>query len=255
MTLDKNSVYRLLDVLDHQGHSRVESRKLYRDRVGCLATDLHRDGNTLRMTFVRDPAGNLIKRYLHTSTVVSLEERSGLLVIKTLNSVYTLEPVEAQVLAEVPDVFPEVILGKPYEGELIELYLMEDNDHFCKGIYWDAHRAAHSLELLRHMGMLVDSCLLRDPCGEPERFYCRYYLQLPGEVEFYDTLYGQQDYSIPILIHNCGTIPLNILLAGYGRVGTVDPGRAALFRLDCSGKAEIPSCTHLPESPSDMPQS
>lgn len=255
MTLDKNAVYRLLDVLDHQGHSRVESRKLYRDRVGCLAHDLHRDGNTLRMTFVRDPAGNLIKRHLHTSTVVGLEEQRGLLVVKTLNSMYLLEPVEPQVLAENPDVFPAALLGEPYEGELIELYLMEEGDHFCKGIYWDAHRAAHSLELLRHVGMVVDSCLLRDPCGEPERFYCRYYLELPEKVEFYDTLYGQQDYSIPILIHNCGTIPLHILLAIYGEVGTVDPGKAALFRLDCSGKGEKPSCTYLPQSPSHRPQS
>lgn len=255
MTLDRNAVYRLLDVLDHQGHSRVESRKLYRDRVGCLATDLYWSGKTLRMTFVRDPAGNLIKRHLHTSRVVGLEEQGGLLAVKTLNSVYLLEPVEPQILAEIPDVFPSALLGEPYAGELVELYLMEDGDHFCKGIYWDARRAAHPLELLRHVGMVVDSCLLRDPCGEPERFYCRYYLELPEKVEFYDTLYGQQDYSIPILIHNCGTIPLHILLAIYGEVGTVDPGKAALFRLDCSSKGEKPSCTHLPQSPSDRPQS
>lgn len=236
MTLDRNAAYRLKDVQDYEGNSRVESRKLYRDRVGCLATDLHRDGETLRMTFVRDPAGNFIKRHLHTSRVVCLEERDGLLVVKTLYSVYLLEPVGAESLAGVPDIFPAAVLDEPYEGELIELYLMEENDHFGKGIYWDAQGNAHPLAVTHHLGMVVDSCLIFDPQEGPERFYGRYYLQSPGEVEFYDTLYGQQDYSVPILIHNCGTIPLTISLEGYGQMGRVDPGAAALFRLGRTGE-------------------
>lgn len=84
--------------------------------------------------------------------------------------------------------------------------------------------------------MVVDSCLIFDPREGPERFYGRYYLQSPGEVEFYDTLYGQQDYSVPMLIHNCGTIPLAISLEGYGQMGKVDPGAAVLFRLGQAGE-------------------
>lgn len=240
MTLDRNAAYRLKDVQDYEGHSRVQSRKLYRDRVGCLATDLHWDGDTLRMTFVRDPAGRLIKRHLHTSRVVCLEERKGQLAVKTLNSVYLLEPAGADALADVPDVFPAEVLDGSCEGELIELYLMEENDHFCKGTYWDARGTAHPLAVCRHVGMVVDSCLLCDAREETGRFYGRYYLQSPGQVEFYDTLYGQQDYSVPMLIHNCGTIPLTICLEGYGQAGTVDPGKAALFRLDRPGNTGTP---------------
>ena len=248
MTLDRNAACRLLDVQDHEGHSRVESRKLYRDRVGCLATDLHRVGATLCMTFVRDPAGGLIQRHLNTSTVIGMEEQNGLLMVKTLNSVYLLEPVGA--LDEVPDVFPEDVLDEGYAGELIELYLSEENDHFRKGTYWNERRAAHPLEVRHHLGMVVDSCLIREADGASGRFYGRYYLNASGKVEFYDTLYGQQDYSVPILIHNCGTIPLAICLEGRGTVGTVDPGKAALFRLDRPGGTEKPRPDD-PVSPKD----
>lgn len=240
MTWDRKAAYRLTDVQDHQGHSRVESRKLYRDRVGCLATDLHWDGPTLRMTFVRDGAGNYIKRHLHTSTVLGVEERDGLLAVKTENSVYLLEPAGEAVPPEPPLCFPADALGEGYKGELIELYLMEENDHFAKGTYWDARGTAHPLGVSRHLGTVVDSCLLYREDGEPGQYYGRYYLESPGEVEFYDTLYGQQDYSVPILIHNCGTIPLTISLEGYGQAGTVDPGKAALFRLDRSGAGQNP---------------
>ena len=40
----------------------------------------------------------------------------------------------------------------------------------------------------------------------------------------------------PMLIHNCGTIPLTISLEGYGQMGRVDPGAAILFRLDRTGE-------------------
>lgn len=232
MTPDRKGAYRLMDVQDYEGHSRVQCRKLYQDRVGCLATDLHWDGDVLRMTFVRDPAGHLIKRHLRTSRVLCLEERDGLLAVKTLNSVYLLEPVASEALAEVPDLFPAQELDGPWEGELIELWLMEENDHFCKGLYWDAGGTAHPLAVTRHLGMVVDSCLLFDDQEGPGRFYGRYYLESPGQVEFYDTLYGQQDYGVPMLIHNCGTIPLSICREGYGQAGVVDPGKALLFRLD-----------------------
>lgn len=232
MTLDRKAAYRLLDVQDHQGHSRVESRKLYRDRVGCLATDLHWDGPILRMDFVRDPENRWIKRHLHTSRVLALEERDGLLWIRTQNSVYLLEPADARELAEEPARFPAETLEEPYQGELIELYLTDEGDHFCKGIYWDPQGGAHPLAVSRHVGMVVDTCLLCEAEGDLERIYGRYYLQSPGEVEFYDTLYGQQDYAVPMLLHNCGTTPLEICREGYGPMGRVEPGRAALFRLD-----------------------
>ena len=40
MEFDLEQVYRLVDVQDHTGRSKAESRALYRDRVGCLAKRL-----------------------------------------------------------------------------------------------------------------------------------------------------------------------------------------------------------------------
>ena len=42
--------------------------------------------------------------------------------------------------------------------------------------------------------------------------------------------------AAPMLIHNCGTIPLAISLEGYGQMGKVDPGAAVLFRLGQAGE-------------------
>ena len=42
--------------------------------------------------------------------------------------------------------------------------------------------------------------------------------------------------AAPMLIHNCGTIPLTISLEGYGQMGKVDPGAAVLFRLGQAGE-------------------
>lgn len=232
MTLDRKAAYRLTDVQDHRGRSRVESRKLYRDRVGCLATDLHWDGPTLRMVFVRDAGGNFIKRPLHTSTVLGIEETAGRLAVKTLNSVYLLEPVGPDALVEPPDLFPAILPDGTQTEELIELYLSEENDHLCKGLYWDKAGVAHPLTTRIHLGMVVDSCLLYAADEKEERYFARYYLQADDEIQFYDTLYGQQDYSVPLLIHNCGTVPLTISREWYGQVGTVAPGDKALFRLD-----------------------
>lgn len=232
MTLDRNAAYRLTDVQDHQGNSRVESRKLYRDRVGCLATDLHWEGQTLRMVFVQDGAGNWIKRRLHTSTVLGIEEKDGCLAVKTLNSVYLLEP--AALPEDLPEEYPAASLEEGDTGELIELYLSEEGNHFCKGTYWDREGTAHPLAASMHLGMVVDSCLIGDAeCME--RFYCRYYVQGPRDIEFYDTLYGQQEYVIPLLIHNCGTIPLEIRFEFGGPEGKVLPGSQLLLRPDHHG--------------------
>lgn len=241
MALDRNAAYRLADVQDHQGNSRVESRKLYRDRVGCLATDLHWEGRTLRMVFVRDKAGNWIRRRLRTSTVLGVEEKAGCLAVRTLNSVYLLEP--APLPEELPEEYPARSLEEGETGEVIELYLSEEGNHFCKGTYWDGEKTAHPLAASMHLGMAEDSCLI----GEKDcmqRIWCRYYVRGPRDIQFYDTLYRQQDDSIPLLIHNCGTIPLKIHFESGGPEGRVLPGERLLLcpgRRDTAGEETAPS--------------
>ena len=96
--------------------------------------------------------------------------------------------------------------------ELIELYLTDEGDRFAKGYYYDGDGNAHELIACIHQGMLVDTCLIH--CASDDlmlRFVCRYYIA-PDEVMFYNTLYGQQDYSLPILIHNNSAEPMTITL-------------------------------------------
>lgn len=227
MTLDQNAVYRLLDVQDHQGHSRAQSRKLCRDRVGCLATGFHWDGTALCMTFVRDPAGNFIMRRLHTSTVVSLEERDGRLTVRTQNSLYLLEAVKADLPEGPPRIFP----AEAPAGVLVELYFSEEGDHFCGGLYWDKAGNAQALACTLHLGMVVDTCLIglvTDKCLGG--FVCRYYLGPPDRIEFYNSLYEARGIAVPIMAHNCGTIPLHFCREWDDLKWTVEPGGRALLR-------------------------
>lgn len=61
MEFDLEQVYRLVDVQDHTGRSKAESRALYRDRVGCLAKRLRicpaGGSQIVRMDFVQDANG------------------------------------------------------------------------------------------------------------------------------------------------------------------------------------------------------
>lgn len=130
--------------------------------------------------------------------------------ISTMNSVYILERAE---LAE----------AEPRdEAELIELYLSCEGMCFCKGFYYDAEKKRHELECLVHVGMHTDSCLICIADDGLGSIACRYF---PGErgVEFYDTIYNQQDYSTRMLIHNSDTRPLEIRFERFDAVWTIEP--------------------------------
>jgi len=105
----------------------------------------------------------------------------------------------------------------------IELYLSDKGARFDRGCHYDERGGEHPLDCFVHVGMVADSCLIY-PKGEWDGMaLCRYFPRQDG-VEFYDTLYGQQDYSTPLRIHNVGSTPLRVRFQFYPPVWTVLPG-------------------------------
>jgi len=235
---DATKAFRLIDVRDHEGKSKADSKELYRERVGCIATGIrkstyysHDDVLILRMFFIQDAEGRWINRALRTSPVTEIREQGKTLEIHTENSIYVLEP------AEMPE--PEY----RDEAELIELYLNDEDTRFCKGFYYDAEKKPHELSCHVHVGTFVDTCLIY---LEEDEFMndtaCRYYLRY-GSVEFYDTLYHQQDYSRRMLIHNTSKHPMEIKFEGFNAVWTILPGSEKLITPYCFDGSDERSAT------------
>lgn len=215
---DVESAYRLVDVQDHSGASKVESRDLYKERVGCIAKKIRtqtlnieeKPYQIIRMEFVMDSSGRWIYKRLRTSPVLDVYKKNGRVEIKTINSIYVLEP------AELPT--------QEYQDavDLIELYLSDEGNRFVKGFYYDADKAPHELEAFVHEGLIVDSCLVHFADDFITGIVCRYFIQ-PETIEFYDTLYHQQEYNTPILIHNCSDKPMKVEFPFSIDVWTIEP--------------------------------
>lgn len=232
---NKEQTYRLIAVTDKNGTDKVHSSQLYESHINCIATNFHYDEFSyyegkyrMRMMFVQTKSGLWCSRYLHTSFVSQVEENENQIKIYTNNSIYTFEKAELKKI--------------PYrdESNLIELYLsLEDNDYFGKGIYYDTDKKPYELEKKVHIGTFQDSVLIKCPdCKNlQELFVCRYFPN--GYVEFYDTLYGQQDYSTPMLIHNTGKNPLIICFQFYPHKWTIASGESKYIIPFCSEGADI----------------
>lgn len=199
-------VFKLTDVRDHAGNSKVDSRDLYRERVNCIAQNIRRidyelpgkNYSIINMDFIQDGNGNWINLHLRTSPVIDIKEVGETVEIRTSNSIYVMEPATIRP--------PELRNSKG----LIELYLTNEEERFAKGYYYDCDGQAHELFAYIHVGMVVDTCLIHFAADDVlNGIVCRYYISL-DEVEFYNTIYRQQDYSSPILIHNNSAEPMII---------------------------------------------
>ena len=212
LQLDPKKVYKLVAVTDKNGTDKVNSRSLYKERINCLATNLRYDEKIFKdkttetilcVDFIQDEEGKWINRHLNTSPVYKVVEVENGIDICTLNSIYTF--IEAEMI---PPVYQD-------EANLIELYLSrERDDRFIKGFYYDEDKVPHELAAGVHLGMFVDSVLMRFVAEEDQIKYlgsyaCRYFIRYSG-IEFYDTIYGQQAYPIDILIHNVGNYDMEV---------------------------------------------
>jgi len=212
----ENKCYKLVDVLTSDRTSKVETRMLYQERVGCLTKNIHRghtyDGGQCRMhmTFIQDGAGNWINRGLRTSPVSEIVETEHGLEIHTMNSIYVFEEAELRE-PEYLDV-----------ADTIELYLSDEENHFCKGIYYDADKDPHELECVVHLGTFQDSYLL---CvdGNVMQSVCRYFPRF-SSLQFYNSIPRQNSYHQPIVIHNIGEVPLRVTFQGSDAEWTIQPG-------------------------------
>lgn len=228
--IDKKDAYRLVDILDHDRKSKVDERALYQDRIGCVAKNLRKRENftknayCLQMDFVQDAEGNFINRHLQTSTVNDIVLTEDTIEIHTKNSIYVLK-------------LEEVMEPEPLDEEhLIELYLSDDYEHFCKGYYYDSERQPHALTAQVHVGTLVDSCLLY-PADDQTDDVCRFFLH-EHSIEFYKALYGYPKYKERMLLHNCGKTALMVTFQSYDAIWTILPGETKTIVPYCADGAD-----------------
>ena len=229
---DRKKYYKLVAVLNESGKDKVDTRSLYEDRINCIATDLHFDKQPefldlyrLRMTFIQNADGLWCRRYLHTSVVHRVEETKKGLEIYTNNSIYVFENTQ--------------IKNVPYKdaADLIELYMSyEDYYYFGKGIYYDSDKRSHELKTYVNSGWFQDSVLLFFGDSVETNCVCRYFPK--AKVEFYDTLYGQQDYSTPMLIHNTGKKELVVGFQMYPHEWKIEP-RTSKYIIPYQAEMEV----------------
>ena len=223
--IDTIAYYRLTGVLDHDGNSKVCTRELYMDRIHCIATNVQTEVRGIytvaHLDFVYDKNNVPINRHLRTSPLTELQISETGLRIHTRNSVYVLERVDP----------PEMTYQDT--ADLIELYLNNEEYNFAAGYYYDAEKKPHKLDRSIHVGTVVDSCLICFDGG----IVCRYFPSMYGVV-FYNTIYKQQDYSRPILIHNVGQEPLRIQFEGFPAAWTILPGQEKTIRPYCEEGAD-----------------
>ncbi len=195
---DKLQAYRLIDVTDKNGISKIENNSLYLRVKNCIVTNIFYDSipsldgaYRLNLNFIQDEDGNWINRGIHTSPVLKVEETKKGIEIHTQNSIYVFEKTTINETE------------KCTHKSIIELFLSLDEDYnFAKGFYWDDFGEPQEMDFNIHVGMFVDTVLIGLPqeCAFGE-FLCRYFYKAT-KIEFYDTLYRQQEYSKPLLINN-----------------------------------------------------
>lgn len=211
--------YQLVAITDNNGNDKVPTRSFYAERLNCIATEfeydeeVHKDGYRLYMRFVRNEHGMPINKGLHTSPIHKVEDTPEGLIIYTRNSIYKFKSAE---INEVP--YKE-------EASLIELFLSADEAYyFTKGRYYNEDKKPQDLERHVHLGMTQDSVLIA-PKENPMDFVCRFFPNWQ-DICFYDTIYGQQDYSVPMLIHNTGIRPFQVRFERYHKVWTIAPNES-----------------------------
>lgn len=219
---DPEQPFKLIAVTDKNGNDKVHTRELYEERINCIANNFHYeehpyydDKYRLHMEFIQNENGLWCKKGLHTSTIWGVKETDTGIIIVTRNSIYVFEKAE---LKEVP---------YQDESNLIELYMsLEDSFYFGKGFFYDVEKKPHELKAHIHLGMFQDSVLINFAETDNVQWcVCRYF-PMYEYIEFYNTLYQQQEYATPMLIHNTGKKELSVRFQMQSRVWIIQPGKS-----------------------------
>lgn len=217
----EDKYYQLLDVRDLFGRSKAHMNELYSRRVGCITDNIYirpyssqTEGLHLYVWFTQDKDGNFINRRLRTSEVSEVIVGEDIQVI-TANSIYVFRETQPKT--------PELRQAT----NLLEFWLGTGDYLFDKGVHYDDSGVPHLLTNSVHLGTFQDSCLIQyqeTMCPTVARFFPHH-----AGVEFYDTIYGQQDYSTPMLIHNTGKMPLTVEFQFGGVEHIIEPGEDLLI--------------------------
>ncbi len=204
----KGKNYKLIDILNYNLVSKVESKPMYKGIINCTTKSFRErnfgnnhsgeDKFAIRIDFAFNARGEWTNKNIRTSMVSQIIETDNLLKIYTANSIYIFETTEKPV-----PVYQD-------SAQLIELFINDEMNRFCKGFYYDENKEPHMLDCFTNYEM-------NETCGhvhiwENNRIsetVCRFYIHEKG-IEFYDTLYHQQDYSKKMLIHNTADNPITI---------------------------------------------
>ena len=219
----KDDKLRLLKILDREGNDKSNASNLYRERIGCIATDFQWDyyvsykgRNRLFMRFVIDSNGMYINRKLHTSYVESVTgDSDGVIRLVTENSIYVFESATIREAEYLDD------------KNVIELFLDEANDYYLgRAYYFDSIGKRQLLDYHINLGMFQDSVLIFGTEGEIEGYtLCRFFPKEAG-VLFYKTFCEDEIYTIPMLLHNTGASDLTIRVDWHSNTWTIKPGES-----------------------------
>ena len=127
-----------------------------------------------------------------------------------------------------------------YEEDRIELFLSDRGNRFVRGYWHGPEGERQELDCYVHLGMFTDSCLIYPAHEWDGMALCRYFPREYG-VEFYDTLYKQQDYSTPLHIHNTGNDPLQVRFQFFDACWTIPPGENRVILPYCNKGADKPN--------------
>lgn len=85
-------MFKIVKITDRDGNDRTDGR--YPVRVGCTGEiALLETGYSMLFSYAQDAGGNSKSGTLQTSIVVGIEHKEEQIIVTTLNSVYTLQPV------------------------------------------------------------------------------------------------------------------------------------------------------------------
>ena len=212
-------MYRLIDVTDRKGKSKIDENSIYQHWIGCVAKYIRKQKyygtrhECVHMELFLDSAGSYLHRTLRTSPVAEIRELGHEIQIRTTDTVYVLEDV----------------IGSETEQNscLIELWLDNSHTNFCKGYFYSPTGNRQGIYPCVHLGINEYSVLLNlNDDSFPD--ICRYDPSFSG-IKFLNTPCQKLKHNTQILLHNVGEHMLHVTYKGNPTVYKIMSGGSLLI--------------------------